>query len=340
MVGRDVLMVAAPPRPRPVLVAVGGDSGSGKTTLVRGLYRIFGARRITNLCLDDYHKLDRAERKRRGVTALNPAANDMGLMERHVAALSRGETITKPTYDHSTGTFGPTEVIEPREIVVIRGLFPLMTPALRGAFDLRVWLHPQEELKWAWKVRRDCAQRGYSLPEVIRQIVDRLDDHRKFIVPQRPHADLLVQFYPPTGYFGPGTTVDSDAHLNVRLRMGADLPQLDLDDVLASARADDPPPIRLEPQPDAKGTAVLEIDGTVTPERARELDERIWAHMRTHRHLRPDEIGGYLDGSIELHSDPLALTQLLVAYHVVRVGAERGMLFRETAAQPVVGSAS
>jgi phosphoribulokinase len=320
------------------MVAVGGDSGSGKTTLVRGLYRIFGAERITNLCLDDYHKLDRMERKRLGVTALDPAANDIELMEEQVAAIARGETISKPFYDHSTGTFGPHEEVTPREIVVIRGLFPLMTPNLRRAFDLRVWLQPQEELKWAWKVKRDCAERGYSLPEVIRQIVDRLDDHRSYLVPQREHADLLVHFYPPAGYFQSGTTVDNDAHLNVRLRLGARLPRLDLDDVLGSAARDEPRPIRLEPEAGSTGASILEIDGTVSPARSRELDERIWAHMETHRHLRPEEIGGYLDGAVERHSDPLALTQLLIAYHVVRTNLERGSTFRAPTALGAVRS--
>jgi phosphoribulokinase len=318
---------------RPIMVAVGGDSGSGKTTLVRGLYRIFGAERITNLCLDDYHKLDRVARKRLGVTALNPAANDIELMEEQIAAVGRGETVLKPTYDHSTGTFGPREEVTPREIVVIRGLFPLMTPALRSAFDLRVWLQPQEELKWAWKVKRDCAERGYGLPEVIRQIVDRLDDHRQYLVPQREHADLLVQFYPPAGYFRSGTEVDQDAHLNVRLRLAPGLPRLDLDDVLANASMDDPPPIRLIVETGVRGSATLEIDGTVSPSRARELDERIWAYMATHRHLRPEEIGGYTDGPIERHSDPLALTQLLIAYHIVRANLERGLSFTAPAAK-------
>jgi phosphoribulokinase len=336
VVGRAVLTVAMMTR-RPVMVAVGGDSGSGKTTLVRGLYRIFGAERITNVCLDDYHKLDRAERKRLGVTALNPAANDIELMEEQIAAIGRGETVSKPTYDHSTGTFGPREEIEPREIVVVRGLFPLMTPILRSAFDLRVWLQPQEELKWAWKVKRDCAERGYGLPEVIRQIVDRLDDHRQHLVPQREHADLIVQFYPPAGYFRSGTEVDQDAHLNVRLQLAPGLPRLDLDDVLASAALDDSPPIRLTDEGVAPGATTLEIDGTVSPSRALELDERIWAHMATHRHLRAEEIGGYLDGCTERHSDPLALTQLLVAYHVVRANLARGLSFRPSTPPVNVG---
>jgi ABC-type phosphate/phosphonate transport system ATPase subunit len=45
------------------MIAVGGDSGTGKSTLCRGLDRIFGADRISNVCLDDYHALDRAQRK-------------------------------------------------------------------------------------------------------------------------------------------------------------------------------------------------------------------------------------------------------------------------------------
>ncbi len=314
--------------PRPIMVAVGGDSGTGKTTLVAGLYRIFGAERITNICLDDYHKLDRAARKRLRVTALDPVANDLQLMAEQVEALRRGETVRKPTYDHSTGTFGPHEEVTPREIVVIRGLFPLYSPRLRAAFDVRVWLDPQEELKWSWKVKRDCAQRGYSVPEVIRQIVERRDDQLAHIAPQKAHADLIVEFYPPSNYFLPGTSVEhDDAHLNVRIHLHERLPRLDLADVLAAAAEGPQPAIRLagsgEGGEAARSWSALEIDGTVAPTRARQLDERIWAHMETHRHLRPDEIGEYLDGTTERHSDPLALTQLLVAYQVVRAGLAR-----------------
>ena len=318
---------------RPVLVAVGGDSGTGKTTLVSGLYRIFGAERITNVCLDDYHKLDRAGRKAARVTALNPVANDLELMADHVGRLGRGETIRKPVYDHSTGTFGPAETIEPREIVVVRGLFPLFTAELRKAFDVRIWLDPQEELKWLWKVRRDCAQRGYSVPEVIRQLMDRRHDQLTHIEPQRAHADVVVRFEAPPGYFLPGTAVDhDDAHLDVRIDLHERLPHLDLADVVSPTRGGTRPPLRFVDTGRATaegGFSTLEIDGTVAPETARDLDARLWAHMETHRHLRSEEIGAFLDGTTSRHSDPLALTQLLIAYQVVRAATERGGRFAE-----------
>jgi hypothetical protein len=54
--------------------------------------------------------------------------------------------------------------------------------------------------------------------------------------------------------------------------------------------------------------------------------------METHRHLRPGEIGSYLDGSVERHSDPLALTQLIIAYQIVQAGLERGSMLGASAA--------
>jgi phosphoribulokinase len=322
---------------RPILVAVGGDSGTGKTTLASGLHRIFGSERITNICLDDYHKLDRVARKRARITALDPRANDLDLMADHVSRLRRGETIAKPTYDHSTGTFGPIETIAPREIVVIRGLFPLFTPELKAAFDVRIWLDPQEELKWSWKVKRDCAQRGYSVPEVIRQLMDRRDDQLEFIAPQQRHADLIVRFRAPAGYFLPGTSGDhDDAHLDVRIDLHEQLSGIDLDDLVTAGPDVPHPAIRLrrgvmDTASDGGQFMTLEVDGTISPHLARDLDQRIWAGMETHRHLRLSEIGDYLDGATTRRSEPLALTQLIIALQIARAGIEHATA---PAAQP------
>jgi phosphoribulokinase len=142
---------------RPIFVAIGGDSGSGKSTLTAGFYRIFPHDQITSVCLDDYHGLDRRERNLIGVTALDPRANNFALMENQLLALKRGNPITKPVYDHSDGTFGPPEEIQPKEVVIVQGLHPFLVPGVRGLFDLNVWLDPETKLKHGWKVQRDVA---------------------------------------------------------------------------------------------------------------------------------------------------------------------------------------
>ena len=58
-------------------LGVAGDSGSGKTTFTEGIRNIFGDDLVSTITLDDYHRLDREGRRKHGLTALNPEANDL-----------------------------------------------------------------------------------------------------------------------------------------------------------------------------------------------------------------------------------------------------------------------
>ena len=62
----------------------------------------------------------------------------------------------------------------------------------------------------------------------------------------------------------------------------------------------------------------LGVDGNVSREHAAELEETIWSHLPDLRPLHADQFGDYNYGSEVRHSDPLALTQLLITYHLLR----------------------
>jgi phosphoribulokinase len=178
----------------PLLIGIVGDSGSGKTTLSMSIAAAFGQDRTTLICLDDYHRFDREERIRRSITALSPECNRLELMAEQLGALRRGESITKPVYDHHDGTFGPPETVQPREVVVARGLLGLHTDALAHCFDLSVFLDPEPALRVQWKIARDCAKRGYTMEAVLDQIDRRRPDAERYIAPQRERADLVIRF--------------------------------------------------------------------------------------------------------------------------------------------------
>ena len=137
---------------RPVLLGLAGDSASGKTTLARGIEWILGPERVTQVCGDDYHRLDRKTRVELGVSPLDPVANDLELLAAHVRELAEGRPIEKPVYDHATGEFGEPERVEPREIVIVDGLLPFQSPAVRDRLDVKVFLDPEEELRHRWKI--------------------------------------------------------------------------------------------------------------------------------------------------------------------------------------------
>lgn len=302
---------------QPLIVAVCGDSGSGKTTLTNGMVQVFGQDRIAHLCLDDYHTLDRETRLRAETTALHPDANNFTLMTEHICRLSHGESIIKPVYDHRTGTFAAPEELRPADIIIVHGLHPLFTEALRGLSHVHIYLNPETVLLQQWKIMRDSTMRGYTVEQVRQQMKDRRRDSRLYIQPQKKYADIIIRFSRGEAY----KRTRDPAHLDVRLVESKQAPKIDLTDVLAASEEDHHAALRLTERKYAgKMRDVLEIDGDISHEKARELEDCIWAHMESANHLRPghlNQLGRFASGKMQRQSDPLALTQLIILYHVV-----------------------
>lgn len=181
---------------RVVLIGVAGDSGCGKSTFLRRLEEIFGKDFMTVICLDDYHSLDRKQRKEAGVTALNPKANNFDLMYEQIKALKEGNPIDKPIYNHETGEIDPPERINPNRVIVIEGLHPMYDERVRSLLDFSVYLDISDDVKIAWKIQRDMAERGHSYEDVLASINSRRPDFEAYIDVQKQHADVVIQILP------------------------------------------------------------------------------------------------------------------------------------------------
>ena len=66
---------------------------------------------------------------------------------------------------------------------------------------------------------------------------------------------------------------------------------------------------------------MLEIDGRISDAATQAIDNRMWEHMATARHLRSDRVGVFQDGSEQRRSNPLAVTQLVLTYYLVKASA-------------------
>ena len=293
--------------PRPIMLSIVGDSGSGKTTVTRGVVRVLGEDKVTHFCSDDYHRYDRRQRAERGITPLDPAGNYMDVLTCDVRHLRQNEAILKPVYQHADGTFGPPVYLSPARFVVAEGLLVNHTAELREMFDIRVYLNPPEVLRRRWKVARDCSRRGYSTDQVLSELDRREPDSEAFIRPQRHHADVVVSFMPGRSE-DPGRL---DAHLFLR----DSLPHPDLAGVVGDGIGDE---ITLS---ERSGEQELRIPGTISADRAMKLEEAIWEKMHFASHLRTQRLGEFTIGSDLHRSDALALTQLLLLYHLVTARA-------------------
>jgi len=190
----------------PVVIGVAADSGCGKSTFLRRILGALGTDvapghtavgdMMTVICLDDYHTNDRAGRKATGLTALDARENDFALMGAQIEALKQGKAVYKPIYNHDTGFKDPPELIEPNKVMVFEGLHPIYDEKARAQLDLGIYIDIVNDVKFAWKVQRDVAERGWTEEQVREDIEKRLPDFSEYVDPQKANADVILRYEP------------------------------------------------------------------------------------------------------------------------------------------------
>eukprot|EP01035_Chromulina_nebulosa_P017339 gene17339-22885_t len=202
-----------------IVIGVAADSGCGKSTFMRRLTKVFGGKnvgplgggfgapggwetntlvsdRTTVICLDDYHANDRAGRKVSGLTALHVKEQNFDLMYQHIKDLKSGKAISKPIYNHVNGTLDTPETVEPTPIVIVEGLHPWVDERVRALLDFTIYLDISDDIKFAWKIQRDTAERGWTVDQVLASIEQRKPDFAAYVAPQREVSDVVISVLP------------------------------------------------------------------------------------------------------------------------------------------------
>jgi phosphoribulokinase len=313
---------------RPIILGIVGDSAAGKTTLTRGIAQILGPENVTIICTDDYHRYDRQQRAELGITALHPDCNHLDIIQQHLNLLRTGQAVLKPIYNHTTGSFDPPEYIKPNKFLIVEGLLGYSTRGMRDAYDVKVYLAPPEDLRTLWKVKRDTRKRGYSDAQVLAEMEKREPDSAAFIRPQRQWADLVVSFYPEARpETAPPDAVDANAaevSLHVRLVLRPTIAHPDLNSIFEQRAESLKSAVRLGLDRDmGKPVDLLEVDSHTTATQVRDLERMICDEVPYLGQFcsinGATNIGQVIGTTGELlQSYPLAITQLLITYHMLK----------------------
>jgi len=209
---RATLRVTAEEK-KPIVIGLAADSGCGKSTFMRRMTTLFGGNpappeggnpesntlisdTTTVLCLDDYHCHDRQGRKEANVTALAPEAQNFDLMYEQLKTLKEGGTVAKPIYNHVSGLLDPAEEISAPDVLILEGLHPFYDERCRDLYDFKLYLDISDDVKFAWKIQRDMAERGHSLESIKASIEARKPDFDAYVDPQKKYCDIVLQVLP------------------------------------------------------------------------------------------------------------------------------------------------
>jgi uridine kinase len=179
----------------PLVIGIAGGTGSGKTTLTQRLVEQLAAD-VTVLEHDWYYR-DRTgvpASERENINYDEPAALDNALLVEHLSELRSGRAVQCPQYDFATHTRkSATRALQPSAIVAVEGILLFAIPELCDAFDLRIFVDTDDDIRLLRRIRRDIVDRNRDIASIQSQYYATVRPmHLLHVAPSKRRAHLIV----------------------------------------------------------------------------------------------------------------------------------------------------
>jgi len=180
----------------PLILGIAGGSGSGKSTIARAILSALPPGDGILLEQDHYYRpqahLSHAERELLNYD--HPDALELDLLAAHVEALREGKSIQRPSYDFAThDRVKEAILVEPTKVIVVEGILVLSDERLRSAFEVKLFVDTDADIRLMRRVRRDLEQRGRTFAQVRKQYYETVRPmHMAFVEPSKRHADIII----------------------------------------------------------------------------------------------------------------------------------------------------
>ncbi|GHC53861.1 uridine kinase [Ulvibacter litoralis] len=179
-----------------LIIGIAGGTGSGKTTVVDQIVSELPKDEVCVISQDSYYK-DTSHLKMEDRVKINfdhPNSIDFDLLVSHLHELRKGNSFEQPVYsfvDHNRT--GETITTYPKKVVIVEGILILTHPDIREMFDIKVYVHADSDERLIRRLKRDIADRGRDLTEVLNRYQSTLKPmHQQFIEPTKEFADIII----------------------------------------------------------------------------------------------------------------------------------------------------
>lgn len=181
---------------KPFLIGVSGGSASGKTSLCKAIFDSLGPTDCSMISVDSFYK-NLTPDELSQVSDYNfdhPNAFDFTELLSSITGLMQNQSVQIPIYDYvNYRRTGQTTTINPSKVIIIEGIMALYDKEVRDMFDLKIFVHTDDDERLARRIERDTRTRGrdvFSTLAWYRKFVKPAFDD--FIAPVMKYADLII----------------------------------------------------------------------------------------------------------------------------------------------------
>lgn len=179
-----------------LIIGIAGGTGSGKTTVVNQIIEELSRDEVEVISQDSYY-MDTSHLTYEERTKINfdhPKSIDFDLLVSHLKELKRGRSVEQPVYSFvQHNRTSETITTHPRKVMIVEGILILSHPQIREMFDIKIFVHADSDERLVRRLRRDIAERGRDLNEVLERYTTTLKPmHQQFIEPTKEYADIII----------------------------------------------------------------------------------------------------------------------------------------------------
>ncbi len=179
-----------------LIIGIAGPSAGGKTSLTNKINDNLDHSDVIIIKYDDYYKdqSDMSFEQRLETNYDHPSSFDTELLISDLKKLKEGKTIEKPLYDFKEhNRKKETEIVEPKKVIILEGLFTLLDEELRDLLDIKLYVLEDSDICFIRRLLRDTKERGRTIESVIEQYTKTVKPmQEKFVEPTKKYADLIV----------------------------------------------------------------------------------------------------------------------------------------------------
>jgi uridine kinase len=181
---------------RPLVIGIAGGTGSGKTTVAEKIAEALPRDRAV-VIQQDWYYLDRSHLTAEARALVNfdePEALDNARLLADLQELKEGRAASCPRYDFASHTrLADTRTIPPHSVIVVEGILLFAIAELREAFDLRLFVDTDDDIRLLRRIRRDIEERGRDIASIELQYCKSVRPmHQLYVAPSRRHAHLII----------------------------------------------------------------------------------------------------------------------------------------------------